>query len=159
MALHRLIHATPYSGEPSELLSSISNVFKSYGGHLFNKTNHRKPSLDIQHSMGTEFANFLSLTMTTRSAREKILFNSVDFLPELFAQHHLGGIKLLRTKDWINRFPEIEEDSNNSNVWKTVRKMLSTPAETDLTLSKVENYLNEDIKRFTQRLVGKNLIL
>lgn len=162
MALHRVTHcllsqARDPGGEKSSYLQCMTNAFNSVGGSA--------KEVDMGWGIEKEFKNFFRVILTTRCAREKNITNELDCPSEIFAQHYLGGVKFLRTKDWEARYPECNPEFRGPidfgrkcdyhySEWTTLRKMISNPVETDKMLENLENLVSKDVDRMSDAMVG-----
>lgn len=102
---------------------------------------------------------FIRLILTSRAARERTLSNPADFAAELFAQHHLGGIKFLRTKDWAARKPEIEKYLEATQYRQTemgyIHRLYMDPEFTDYTLGQLEGSVSREMDAMLKDMVGQ----
>lgn len=154
MILHRVVHCLSMSDfAKGDYLNCLVDAFHLAAGN--GQTRGNENLLCILGERPREFVDFMKIIMTTRSARKGLLANDADVGAELFAQHHLGGIKFLRTKDWEARNPDIVIENRSGALWsKTIRKMWSTPEKTDAMLEKLEIQCGADLDRLTNDLVG-----
>lgn len=149
MSLHRISHCIHANGQdiPGKgFFQCLATAFNNAGG----SGTFRGLGWDI----GCEFESFLRIILTTRCAREGKISSNLDFSGELFAQHYMGGVKFLRTKDWEERMQLVDERLSRYG-WRTINKMLSNPAETDRLLGVLENLVAEDVVQMTAAMSGR----
>ncbi len=96
----------------------------------------------------------MRILLTTRCARKAEILNSLDIYAEMFAQHFMGGVKFLRTKDWEERLVLLRKGEASMYLEKLL-PLLEMSDEVDVLLDELESLVADDFDRLVKDMIGK----
>lgn len=160
MVMHRAIHHI-HADSKTMLMLRDRGIFEG----LVKIYNHLSGEECRTFSFGWDVLDnikvFLKTILTTRAGRENKINNNLDIAAELFAQHHFGGIRLRRTKDWPETYPEDAYYTGMRKIlvpaYETLERIRGNP-ETDRCLELLEFELSANCEEIGRALQNKLLI-
>ena len=154
MMFHRTGHCCSLGDDAKEIhqkhpLTNLGSIIPGHQtrGHPFDILGW-EPSRDLDA--------LLRLILGGRAARKGLLSSSADFMSEIFAQHHLGGIKFNHTSGWEERSEILKNKLSRAPLQiDAIKKMFDDPHWTDHMLNELADSLSHQIEAMKKDMVGK----
>ena len=157
MMFHRTGHCCSLGNDAKEIhrkhpLANLGSIIPGHQtrGHPFDILGW-EPSQDLDA--------LLRLILGGRAARKGLLSSSADFMCEIFAQHHLGGIKFNHTSGWEERSEILKNKLSRAPLQiEAIKKMFNDPDWTDHMLDELADSLGHQIEAMKKDMVGKTFM-
>lgn len=164
VVMHRVIHHIHADStvmlplRDRGIFESLADVYNHLAGHETGKV-----KFGFGWNIRGGFKAFLKTILTTRAGRENKINNDLDIAAELFAQHHFGGIRLLRTEHWPedSKHSEIGTDCWRRHISFDAREYMERiriHPETNRCLELLERDLSNQCEEIGRYLQGKLLV-